>query len=395
MSLLTIISFVPITASAFYNAGSVLVMDADTGAVLYETQGFARRYPASITKVMTALIVLEEVEDLNERIIFSENAVTLPHYAGRMGVEAGESMTILEALYGIMLPSANDIARGLAEHVSGSIYDFVAQMNMRAEELGAHNTRFVNPCGLPGSGQFVTAYDIALIMREAIKNPLFVRIISTPYFDLPPSEFYEEVRTMRNSNLMIRPSRAEFNHSVIGGKTGFTNAAQHTLVTYATHEDREIIISVLYTSPRGAIFSDTAVLIDHIFFGSPIRESEIIAKDTILEEITETEEAEIGETETETEEITKITQVETHDYMEAVPAIVYITPQTYVPEIIPSRIRIYEPESREPEQPESQPSESLQEISNTHAAAVASLSIAITSAALLLIWLLYKKTSVL
>lgn len=250
-----------------YGAASVLVMDAVSGAVLYETEGFVRRYPASITKIMTALLVLEMVEDLDEWVVFSENAVYLPHYAGRMDIEAGERMTVLQALYGLMLPSANDIARALAEHVSGSIDEFVAQMNIRAEELGALNTRFINPCGLPGDGQFVTAHDIALIKRAAIQNPLYVEIVSTPYFDLPPSEFYEDVRQMRNSNLMIRPTNENFNPHVIGGKTGFTNAAQHTLVTYAARDGVELIISVLYASPRNMIFSDTAALMNFIFYG--------------------------------------------------------------------------------------------------------------------------------
>ena len=165
-----------------YTAGSVLVMDARTGVVLYETEGHTRRYPASITKIMTALIVLEQVEDLSERVIFSPRAVDLPSYASRMHMEAGESITVLQALYGIMLPSANDIARALAEHVSGSTEEFVALMNLRAAELGAYNTRFINPCGLPGDNQYTTAHDIALIKRAAIKNPLYVEIIGTPYF---------------------------------------------------------------------------------------------------------------------------------------------------------------------------------------------------------------------
>ncbi|MCL1843316.1 MAG: D-alanyl-D-alanine carboxypeptidase [Defluviitaleaceae bacterium] len=271
-------------APQLYYAGSVLVMDADTGFVLYETEGFARRYPASITKIMTALLVLEHVEDLSERMVFSENAVYLPYYAGRMGMEAGESMSVLEALYGIMLVSANEIARGLAEFVSGDISEFVELMNRRAHELGAYNTRFINPCGLPGTGQHVTAYDIALIMREAVRHPIFTEIISTPYFYLPvtpndgeedvqPAEA-EEPRLMRNTNVMVRPTRDEFNEYVTGGKTGFTNAARHTLVTYANLNGREVIISVLYAQPRGIIFSDTNALINHMLeiFENPVQE---------------------------------------------------------------------------------------------------------------------------
>ncbi|MCL2356514.1 MAG: D-alanyl-D-alanine carboxypeptidase [Defluviitaleaceae bacterium] len=257
------------TDAPHHYAESVLIMDAQTGEVLFERAGFTRRYPASITKIMTALLVLELADDLQERVLMTEYAVDLPHYAGRLGVYAGECMTVLEALYAIMLPSANDVARALAEHFAPSRADFVAQMNTRAAEIGAENTRFINPCGLPGDGQFTTAYDIALIMREAISHPLFVQIIATPYFTVAPNPVHEEPRRMRNSNQMVHPTRDEFNPNTIGGKTGFTNAAQHTLVSYAEYDGREVIISVLFASPRSAIFSDTTALINYIFGFAP------------------------------------------------------------------------------------------------------------------------------
>ena len=273
-----------------HNAESVLVMDAETGEVLFESDGRSRRYPASITKIMTALLVLEMADDLNERVVFSSRAVDLPYYAGRLWIYEGECMSVLEALYGIMLPSANDVARALAEHFAGSEAEFVAQMNRRALELGATNTNFVNPCGLPGNGQFTTALDIALIMREAVQDPLFVEIVSTPTFTLPPSAFHDEPREMRHSNLMVHPERDEFNPYIIGGKTGFTNAAQHTLVSYAARDGRELIISVLFASPRAMIFSDTAALIDYVFelaARAEVTEEEI----ETVEEIYEPEEA--------------------------------------------------------------------------------------------------------
>ncbi|MDR0271891.1 MAG: D-alanyl-D-alanine carboxypeptidase [Clostridiales bacterium] len=343
-------------SEVLYNAGSVLVMDARTGAVLYETEGYAQRYPASITKIMTALLVLENVDNLNERIVFSEYAVDLPDYAGRMGMLEGESMTALEALYGIMLPSANEVARALAEHVAGSETAFVAMMNVRAQQLGAYNTRFINPCGLPGEEQFVTAYDIALIMREAIRHPLFVEIISTPYFFLMPTEHFDETREMRNSNVLIRPGAEEFNPHVVGGKTGFTNAAQHTLVTYAANENYEVIISVLFASPRGAIFSDTTALIDYIFFGIP---------NIPTEEISDEIEIIIEEIEIE-EEIFEEPEIPPEEFFEE-------------PEIIPAFT--YEPEEPPEEQHEKQ---------EAGPALVASLSVGIVAFALLGVFLIRK-----
>ncbi|MCL2223734.1 MAG: D-alanyl-D-alanine carboxypeptidase [Defluviitaleaceae bacterium] len=335
----------------YYGAGSVLVMDARTGVVLYETEGFTRRYPASITKIMTALVVLEQVEDLQERITISANAVDLPHYAGRMNMVAGESITVLEALYGIMLPSANDIARALAEHVSGNIPDFVAIMNSRAEELGAYNTRFINPCGLPGYNQFTTAYDMALIKQAAIRNPVYNQIIGTAYFNLPPTNFYEETRLMRNSNMMVRPARDEFNAYVVGGKTGFTNAAQHTLVTFATNQELSIIISVLYASPRGTIFTDTAALIDFIFNPPPEPEPPK------------------PEPEPAPEYIPEEAHEEPYDEQETVPAFAYI-PQM--------PINITE-------------AETIEEVSGTEAVTSATMSIAIAVTALFALALIRKK----
>ena len=255
----------PITAHAAnieHQAGSVLVMDARSGEIIFHTEGYARRYPASVTKVMTALLVLERVSDLNEYMTFSETAVDIPDYASRVGITAGETITVMQALYGNLLPSGNEIARGLAEHVSGTAAEFVALMNQRAAQLGALNTNFVNPCGLPGDGQFTTAYDIALIMREAIRHPVFVDIISTAYFTIPPTNLHDEPRQLRNTNRMIRPDQEQYSPHVVGGKTGFTNAAQHTLVSYVRRDDRELIISVLY-APRLATFSDTALLMDY------------------------------------------------------------------------------------------------------------------------------------
>ena len=239
-------------------------MDARTGFIIYESAQHELMYPASITKIMTALLVLEEVENLQEDLVFSEYSVmALPSYASRLNAYPGDMLTIYEALYALMLRSGNDVANALAEHVSGSIPSFVALMNHRAAQLGAVNTNFVNPCGLPGDGQHTTAYDMALIMREAINHPIFIDLISAPVFDIPPMENFPEGLQIVNTNRLIH--RDEFYDArVVGGKTGFTNAAQHTLVSYARHNDQELIISVLY-APRLATFTDTTALLDYAF----------------------------------------------------------------------------------------------------------------------------------
>lgn len=243
-----------------YSAASVVVMDAATGMILYSSSGEEPKYPASITKIMTALITLEHITDFDERITFTQRAISdTPRYSSHIAMDVGETLTVYEALYAIMLPSANEVSVALAEHISGSVEEFAELMNRRAASLGAHNTHFVNPSGLPGEGHVTTAYDMALIMREAITHPLFVDIIRARRFDIPPTERQPEVRAIRNTNHLIQEG-PHFNPSVIGGKTGFTNAAGHTLVTYARQDGRSLIVAVLGGNNPGTFVDTTALL---------------------------------------------------------------------------------------------------------------------------------------
>ncbi|MCL1786880.1 MAG: D-alanyl-D-alanine carboxypeptidase [Defluviitaleaceae bacterium] len=235
-------------------------MDAATGLVLYQTDAHKAKYPASITKVMTALVVLDHTTDFDERIVFSERAIfATPRYSSHIAMDVGETLSVYEALYALMLPSANEVSLALAEHVAGSVEAFVDLMNRRARSLGADNTHFVNPSGLPGEGHVTTAYDIALIMREAVQNPLFVDIIATRRFDIPPTERQPEVRALRNTNRLIHEG-PYFNEAVVGSKTGWTNDAGHTLVTYAVQDERRLIVSVLGGGSPYTFVDTTALL---------------------------------------------------------------------------------------------------------------------------------------
>ena len=255
---------VPIIPPPRYTSAAVVVMDADTGLVLYGSEHNTQFYPASITKIMTALIVLENISDLSERIEFSNNAVfSIPRNSSHIAMDVGETLTVYQALYGLMLSSANEVSIALAEHVAETVEAFADKMNHRAAVLGAVNTHFVNPSGLPATGHVTTAYDMALIMREAIKHPVFVDIISTRRFDIPPTERQPNARELLNTNRLIHPG-AYFNEWVIGSKTGWTHDAQHTLVTYAEHDGRRLIISALRGEPSGP-FRDTLALMSYGF----------------------------------------------------------------------------------------------------------------------------------
>jgi D-alanyl-D-alanine carboxypeptidase len=247
-----------------YTSEAVVLMDAETGLILYGTNEHQELYPASITKIMTALVVLEQVYDLNTRIEFSHDAVfSIPRNSSHIYMDVGETLTVYDALMALMLPSANEVANALAEHVAGSVDEFARLMTRRAHALGAANTVFKNPSGLPASGHVTTAFDMALIKREAVRHPVFVDIIGTQYSRIPPTERQPLSRPLRNTNLLIHPG-PHFNNLVIGGKTGWTNAAGHTLVTYAYDGERRLIVSVLRGEGR-ATFSDTTALLNYGF----------------------------------------------------------------------------------------------------------------------------------
>ncbi|MCL2603371.1 MAG: D-alanyl-D-alanine carboxypeptidase [Defluviitaleaceae bacterium] len=249
-----------------YTAGGVVVMCADTGLVLYGNQEHTEFYPASITKVMTALVVLDHVQDLSERVTFSHNAVfSIPRNSSHISMDVGERLSVYESLHALLLRSANEVALALAEYVAGSVEEFTELMNHRAAAIGANDTRFVNPTGLPATGHVTTAYDMALIMREAVRlYPVFTEIISTRQFAIPPTERQAETRFVNTTNQLIRPGTPYFNPSVIGSKTGWTHAAGNTLLTYAEHEGRKLIVTILQGSGTDP-FRETTSLLDYAF----------------------------------------------------------------------------------------------------------------------------------
>jgi len=247
-----------------YTSEAVVVMEAQTGMILYANNANEMLYPASITKVMTALVVLEQVENLSERIEFSENAIALtPRNTSHISMDVGETLTVYQALYGLMLSSANEVSVALAEFVAGTVEDFTELMNRRARALGANNTFFANPSGLPAEGHVTTAYDMSLIMREAVRHPFFVSLISTLRYDIPPTERQPDIRALLNTNRLIQPGPT-FDERVIGSKTGWTTAAGNTLVTYAEENGRQVIVTVLGGNSSGT-FEDTSGLLDFAF----------------------------------------------------------------------------------------------------------------------------------
>jgi D-alanyl-D-alanine carboxypeptidase len=179
-------------------AEAAIVMDASTGLILYEKNMNGAYYPASITKILSSLIIIENSSP-GEVVTFSRDAVfNVELDSTRIGIDVGEQLTIQQCLYGILLESANEVTYAAAEHVAGSISAFSDMMNEKAKSLGALNSNFVNPHGLPDDNHYTTAYDMALITREAMKNETFRKITGTRTYQIPPTNKQVETRYLRN-----------------------------------------------------------------------------------------------------------------------------------------------------------------------------------------------------
>lgn len=219
---------------------AAIVIDADTGAILYSKNIEGKEYPASITKIMTVLLALEN-GNLADVVTFSENAVySIEFGSSHLGLTEGEELTLEQCLYGIMLASANEISNAVAEHIGGDIDTFVQMMNDKAAQLGCTGTHFVNVHGLHDENHYVTARDMALIMQAAMKNEKFREIISTVEYYYPETNLVDEKRYFMNHHKMIA-EEGELYDGCIGGKTGYTDEAWNTLVTAAERDNLEVI----------------------------------------------------------------------------------------------------------------------------------------------------------
>jgi len=249
------------------SAPAALLMDANSGVIIYSRNMSEIYYPASITKIMTALLAIELAEgDFDQRVHFSNTAVTsIPWNAAHIAMAEGDTLSLFEALMALMLRSANEVCNAVGEHFSVTAEEFSRQMSERAREIGAVNTNFTNPHGLHHQDHYTTAIDMALIMREAIRHPKFIEIMSTLSYQILPTERHAEIRSLNNTHAMIQPGHQFYREYVVGGKTGFTNEAGNTLVTYAKRDGMELIAVVLHNEGASRSYEDTAALFEFGF----------------------------------------------------------------------------------------------------------------------------------
>lgn len=244
-------------------AESGILMDADTGTILYGKNMDQTYYPASITKILTALIVLEHCS-LDEMVEFSHDDVyNVEPGSSSAGIDEGDILTVKDCLYALMLASANESANALACHVSGSREAFAELMNETAARLGCTSSHFTNPSGLNDENHYTTAHDMALIAQEAIKHPEYLEINSTRSYQLAPTKRSPEGGYVANHHKMLMKNDPLFYSGAFAGKTGYTSVAGNTLVTCAQRNGMRLITVVLKS--RLTHYSDTKAMLNFGF----------------------------------------------------------------------------------------------------------------------------------
>lgn len=246
-------------------AESAILMEANTGTILYEKNATEAMYPASTTKTLTALLTVENCK-LSDTVTISHNALfDVPSDSSLMGgLTEGEQLSVEVCLYGLMLSSGNEISYALGEHVAGGdLSKFVDLMNQRATELGCVNSHFSNPHGYQDSEHYTCSYDLALISKEALKHSEYRKIASTERYNFPLAND-GSVRDPWNHHLMLKHSSEYYYEYCTGGKTGYTSSSGSTLVTYA-EKDGISLICVVLNENKPNHWTDTKTLLEYGF----------------------------------------------------------------------------------------------------------------------------------
>lgn len=248
------------------DAKASMIVEVNSGKIIHADNEETQNYPASVTKILTAILVLENC-DLNDTAVVSQSAIShIPEGYVVAPLFVGEEINIENLLYALMLKSANDAAYVLAEHVGGSVEGFADMMNKKAKEIGCKNSHFVNPNGIHNVNHYTTAYDMYLISKYAMENEKFVKIVSTYKYILPATNKYlKNDRIMENTNSFINPNSKYYDENIKGIKTGTTIQAGNCLITDVAKDDFEIITVILGAETSDSKFSETSKMIDYMF----------------------------------------------------------------------------------------------------------------------------------
>lgn len=326
-----------LAAAPEVTAEAVFVLERTSGKVLLEKNADARMYPASTTKLMTALLVFESLEskdDYDRVITASTAAVThdnLSGYGSTAGILPAEKLTLWELLNFLLIQSANDAANVLAEEVAGSVALFVKRMNDRAAELGMTGTHYVNPHGEHHEDHYTCARDLAIVLQEIVKFEDYAKIASTRQYIKEPTNKYKHERIFNNTNKLINPKSSYYNEYVVCGKTGFTTPAGYCLATYAEKDGLELVCVSMKSDlgeSGGKHFDDQTALYKWLF--SIYRAQALVPAGTPVCEIPVrlSEQADTVTVMT-ADEVTAVINTETYDA-----ALVEIRPQENVRQLV-------------------------------------------------------------
>lgn len=241
------------------SADGAILMDATTGEILYEKNIDKPYPPASTTKIMTALLTLENCK-LDEVVTVGKKPPLAD--GSKIYIHEGEKLKVKDLLYALLLASANDCAEALAEHISGSTEDFAKLMNERAKELGCKNTNFVNPNGLYNDKHRTTARDLALIMRELVKHPEYTGIAKTLSYKIAPTNKSKLERPLWNGNKLIQKASMYYYADCEGGKTGYTTQSDHSYVASSTKNGQRLIVTLIHDKKK-TFFPDSINLFNY------------------------------------------------------------------------------------------------------------------------------------
>lgn len=259
---------------------AAILVEVSTGRILYEKNSTQKMWPASTTKIMTAILTIEKC-NLDDIVIVSESAISnIPSGYVTCDLQVGEEISVKDLLNALMIVSANDAAYVLAEHVGGSIIEFSDLMNQKARELGCTGTHFVNPNGIHDERHYSTAYDLYLIATYAMKNPTFRELVSQTESVLPVTNKYSNAdRKLETTNALINPKSTNYYKNAIGIKTGYTSQAGNCLVSESSRDGLEFISVVL----NGDRFPDSIKLFDYAYDNFTL--TKVREKNTVVETI--------------------------------------------------------------------------------------------------------------
>ena len=271
------------------NSPSAILIENETGRILYQKYIYSKAFPASTTKIMTAILTLEKLQ-LDEKIVVSQTAVNaVPPGGSNVALQPGEEISVRDLLRGLLIVSGNETANVLAERISGSTEEFAKLMNQRAKELGCKNSHFVNANGLHDDNHYSCAYDLVTLYQYAYSNfPDFKSIIAEKTFSLPDSQIYTKSdRTFNNTNKLISDQSKYYYEYCTGGKTGYTKEAKNCLVSSATKDGITLFACILGAtqddSNNSYRYEDTIALFDYGF--SQIKRKDIIKENDVVRTI--------------------------------------------------------------------------------------------------------------